>query len=92
MMMLEKLYERYMMDEMGGWLENKQEQEADQQLAKLLEKVIPADVSNQDRNAIDDAIVEYALASKKFGFEEGFKLAMCLAMECKESSASVLEI
>ncbi len=83
MTMLDKLYERYMTDEMGGCVESEQEKEADKKLSQILKRVLPTDVSCQDSNDLDDAVVDVIVAAKKFGFEEGFKLAMGLAMECK---------
>ena len=88
---LEKLYERYMIDENGAYLESEQELTADAVLDKLLKKDLLPDIANADRNAVDDAIVEYGLAAKKFGFQEGFKLAIGLAMECCEKRIGNVE-
>lgn len=81
---LEKLYERYMVDENGTYLESEQELQADAVLDKLLKKVLVPDIAHADCNSLDDAIVEYGVAAKKFGFQEGFKLAMGLVIECKK--------
>lgn len=88
---LEKLYERYMVDENGSYLESEQELTADAVLDKLLKKVLIPGIAHADRNSLDDAIVEYGLAAKKFGFQEGFKLAMNLAMECRGNNIEIVE-
>ena len=88
---LEKLYERYMVDENGAYVESEQELQADAALYNLLKKLLVPDIANTEINLLDDAIVEYGLAAKKFGFQEGFMLAMGLVMECRADGAVLME-
>lgn len=87
----DKLYEKYMVDEMGFYMESEQEKEADRKLEQVLKRVLPGDIGNQDSNDLDDAIVDYVLASKRFGFQEGFKLAIGLVMECEEGRSDAVK-